>query len=101
MLANKALFKTAPVEGLRVPAWIAAIMVFSFALPFLTIPMTTPGLAKHPSLLLVSLASAFPLTVLVVLRRLSIRFAIVLNADRSLLITQPFSRTHNTGSLNR
>jgi hypothetical protein len=34
------LFQTKPVEGLPLPRWIIAIMVFGFSLPLMVIPTT-------------------------------------------------------------
>jgi hypothetical protein len=87
-----AIFKTQPVEGLPVPMWIAAIMVVSFALPLLVIPMTFNQVTSNPWVLLFWLAAPFPLTMLYLLRRLFTRFAIALYADGSVEIVQPFSR---------
>ncbi len=87
------LFKTQPVEGLPVPGWIMAIMVFCFSLPLMVIPITIKEVPSNPWILLAWLAAPFPLSVLYVLRRLFTRFEMVLYADGGVHITKPFSQT--------
>jgi hypothetical protein len=88
----KVLFQTKPVEGLPLPRWILAIMVFSFSLPLMVIPITMKLVSSNPWVLVFWVGAAFPLTVLYLLRRLFTRFSMILYSDGGMLLIQPFAR---------
>lgn len=93
--ATGTIFSSRPYRHLPVPGVLGVLMVVVFGGIAVAFSLSLlPQVPEHPWVLLICLASFWPLGLLWLIGRLTGRYRLVIEADRSVVLTMPFRRVH-------